>query len=501
MYLCPDDGFIIGKDFKIYLPSFNLDFSRKNKNESSLFASYTLKNENPYFYINKFFHRYKIKSIYYKDTIIDDTKTKELTKFTEVYNASMGGAIEFPENENSLFYPFFSSLDNIKKTGELISILHYGDSQIEGDRISASLREKFQKKFGGSGVGLIPVVMNSAFYMSLKHKISDNWDKYSLSDESRYYVDHSRFGVMLSFARFSPVKYNPENAEIYESYIDINKSFLAFPLARKFNTCKMFYGFNNKPFIVEVYKNNSLYDADIIVPVKQISSKEWVFNEEQTAVSIRFRGEDSPDIYGISFNSASGVSVENIPLRGSKGFEFTRNDADIYKKMASMLNVKFVIFQFGINAVIEVDHNYEAYEQKMVEQLMFIKNCIPDAQILVVSVSDMATKHQDDYESYPNIEKIIIAQHNAAFITKCAFWNLFAAMGGRNSMKTWVYSDPPLAQKDFIHFTFDGANKVGEMLYEAIINEYEKYENALAGSPAFSNDTIYNKSDSEQIKN
>ena len=30
-----------------------------------------------------------------------------------------------------------------------VRIMHYGDSQIEGDRISGRLRERLQKEFGG----------------------------------------------------------------------------------------------------------------------------------------------------------------------------------------------------------------------------------------------------------------------------------------------------------------------------------------------------------------
>ena len=57
--------------------------------------------------------------------------------------------IEFA-NKNALKY-FFESLKKIKSENKSIRILHYGDSQIEGDRLTDYLRLKYQGLYGGSG--------------------------------------------------------------------------------------------------------------------------------------------------------------------------------------------------------------------------------------------------------------------------------------------------------------------------------------------------------------
>jgi len=48
-------------------------------------------------------------------------------------------------------------------------------------------------------------------------------------------------------------------------------------------------------------------------------------------------------------------------------------------------------------------------------------------------------------------------------------------MGGKNSMPSWVFAKPALANKDFTHFTYRGATLVAEMLYKSIMSEYEKF--------------------------
>jgi hypothetical protein len=50
-------------------------------------------------------------------------------------------------------------------------------------------------------------------------------------------------------------------------------------------------------------------------------------------------------------------------------------------------------------------------------------------------------------------------------------------MGGKNSMPQWVAED--LASKDFTHFKFKGAELVGNMLTEALLQEYNKYKGFL----------------------
>ena len=56
-----------------------------------------------------------------------------------------------------------------------------------------------------------------------------------------------------------------------------------------------------------------------------------------------------------------------------------------------------------------------------------------------------------------------------------AYWDLYGAMGGMNSMTNWVNSNPPLAGSDHIHFTTRGAEKTGEMMMQSLKLYYEYY--------------------------
>ena len=78
--------------------------------------------------------------------------------------------------------------------------LHMGDSQVEGDRITSSLRERFQDRFGGSGPGLI--IPNDPFRLNPSVTISNssNWQlAYIYNAEQR--VKGLSYGVLGGVAK------------------------------------------------------------------------------------------------------------------------------------------------------------------------------------------------------------------------------------------------------------------------------------------------------------
>ena len=81
--------------------------------------------------------------------------------------------------------------------------MHYGDSQIEGDRISGRLRERLQKEFGGNGAGLFAIIPATR-KISLKNVPTTNWVRKTgfgpYIDKS---VEHKKYGALFSFARWN----------------------------------------------------------------------------------------------------------------------------------------------------------------------------------------------------------------------------------------------------------------------------------------------------------
>ena len=127
-----------------------------------------------------------------------------------------------------------------------------------------------------------------------------------------------------------------------------------------------------------------------------------------------------------------------------------------------------------MNKNIQLDFDF--YEKNYYRSLKALKDNNPGTDILVIGVSDMTKTDGTDLVSWPNIKDIRDAQRRAAFKAGCAFWDMYEAMGGENSMTAWVSADPSLAEKDYTHFNYRGARIIGEMIFNALMSDYYAYK-------------------------
>ena len=389
--------------------------------------------------------------------------------------------IEYPRADTTLLYHFFRKMRSSSRKGESLRIMHYGDSQIEGDRMTSFIRYKLQKQFGGSGIGMQPAVQLYGYQISLRHTASDNWIRYTAFGNVDSTLDHNRFGILGSFARFSPYPSDITEADTmeYEAWIDLEQSLRAFSLARMFTRCRLYFGNATQPVFYELYSDGELYDADFLEVADGLQISQWDFKESPQRLRFRFSSASSPDFYGISLDHDRGISVDNVPLRGSAGLIFTKIDRDLLKQMYDTLGVKLLLLQFGGNVVPYIAENYTYYEKWFYNQLRELKALVPDLSIIVIGVADMSVKEKDVFVSYPNLENIRDALKNAAFMADCPYWDMYEAMGGRNSMPSWVFAEPPLATSDFVHLNERGARVLAEMFYNAFMHDYNAWLSSI----------------------
>ena len=105
----------------------------------------------------------------------------------------------YAENSN-VMDQFFETLEKTRSDNTAFRILHYGDSQIEMDRISSYLREQLQKLYGGSGMGLLP-----AFEVTPKYTVAvqstGTWTRKLTFGGAENRAKHNRYGPMAYFCK------------------------------------------------------------------------------------------------------------------------------------------------------------------------------------------------------------------------------------------------------------------------------------------------------------
>lgn len=386
--------------------------------------------------------------------------------------------IEFPNKDRSILFPVFKAMDSARINNKVVRVMHFGDSQIEGDRITSFLRNRLHKKFGGTGVGLVPARQLYDFKYSVFHEASENWNRYTVYGKRDTLIKHKRYGILAGFNSFTPqpVDSSRNDTTMKNAWISFESSPYSYANTKKFEQCRLFYGHNTLPFNANLYLGDTLVDQGTYKPSSQLKQIQWLFNEPANNIKIEFEAVQSPEIYGVALDGKSGVAVDNIAMRGSAGLVFTKMDPVLFKQLIESLDVKLLILQFGGNILPNIRKDYSYYERWFYSQLNYIKTHAPDVEIVVIGVADMSMKKGSRYVSYPNIELVRDAMKKASFRAGAAYWDMFEAMGGKNSMPSWVFANPSLAGKDFVHFTPRGAKIIANMFYNALMNEYIYYQ-------------------------
>ena len=388
--------------------------------------------------------------------------------------AKLNTNLQYKDGTKSALANFFNSLSTLSNEPKSIRILHYGDSQIEGDRISDYLRLKLQAQFGGEGPGLIsfmpvaPSVINKLTW-------SNGWDRYTIFTGKDKRVKHNNFGALAHITRFSKYEVIADTTNYKSAWVKVFTSKNGGPKAAAYNKLKLYYGGSQTKTHIEFYENGSLNNSDSLLVGGNFNIKEFNLNQAAILHEFKFKGKDSPDFYGLSLEGGKGVMVDNMGLRGSSGTFFNQINFGQLKQFYDHLNTKLIILQFGGNTLpyITTPEQTVQFGNYLKSQILTIKKLAPQASILVIGPADMSVKVGTEYETHPQLENLRDAIKKTAFETNCAFFDMYNCMGGKNSMVAWV--DLGIGAKDYIHFSSGGARKIAVLLYSSLINDYNTY--------------------------
>ncbi|MCU0473080.1 MAG: hypothetical protein MUC93_06900 [Bacteroidales bacterium] len=356
-------------------------------------------------------------------------------------------------------------LDSLRDSEKQTRILYYGDSQVEGDRITFHLRRLLREGTEGTGPGLFLPVMPVMYTKSLWISSSPDWKRYNYLSFKSGNLSHCRLGPFMSICRYLPDDHISEKPE--KAFVRIRPSNSADSAVSEYDFLRMMYSNKTGRVNISVRADDMQLLADSLrngPGLHEISCNLYGARE----ILIEFEGRVSPDIYGISIESRAGIIVDNIPQRGSAGLEFTMVDRDNLAESFRMLSPDLIILHYGLNIVKNVRDDYSYYKRGLLRQLSALKEVAPSAALMLIGVTDMAEQEGESVVSYRNIPAIIEAQREAAQEAGVIFWDSYGAMGGKSSIVSWAQKRPALAQKDYVHLTYPGADTLSQLLAEAM---------------------------------
>jgi len=349
---------------------------------------------------------------------------------------------------------FYAALQKAGSTP--IRVVHYGDSQIEEDRLTTQVRRALQKRYGGGGVGIIPLHQTIAT-RTIWQSISINGRSQTTNQGPKRCLvygpksmrrSNSLYGVMGQVAMMD----NNLVAGSEDILMEVNA--------------------NGKHRNTESYFNRIriLQSGEIAVTIERATAHKdniFVVSDSTTSATIHFQGKG--DVYGISLEQDHGVMVDNIPMRGCSGAVFTSIAPNEMQNYFRATNTRLIILQYGGNIMpfTTTPKQVEQYIIQMQTQIQYLKYLAPESSILFVGPSDMSERREGQLQTYKMIPVMDRALKQLAIEEEIGYFSLYQHMGGKGSMIEW--KEKGLAGGDYVHFTPKGAEKAGEMLAEWLL--------------------------------
>ncbi len=345
---------------------------------------------------------------------------------------------QLSESDSRIFLrTFYASLSQSGK--QVVRVLHYGDSQIEEDRMTQQIREALQNRYGGSGVGLMPLAQTIPS-RTVKQQLHMNGRQIQPAQGPRRFIvygpkrdrrDDGLYGVMGQVAVMN------------DSLVPGSEKLMAVCTPQD--------------------PKNRYTKWQVLAD----SAIQYSFSRDTVFLS------GKGNVYGLSQESDTGLIVDNIPMRGCLGLVFTKMDsaqlADFYREQ----NVRLIILQFGGNAIPfnETPSTIQGIVRGLRKQVQYLRMLAPEASFLFIGPSDMLTQIDGVWQTYPMVPYMDRLLQQMAQDEQIAYFSLFRWMGGSGSMAKW--QETGLAGEDGIHFMRSGARKAGNAVAKWILEGME----------------------------
>ncbi len=162
--------------------------------------------------------------------------------------------------------------------------------------------------------------------------------------------------------------------------------------------------------------------------------------------------------------SGSGFTLSEAGVNGAS----TRSwlNCDDWERDLRRVMPDLVIFSIGINDIQGTDFDVNRFKGHYRQLIKKVRRVNPRCAILFSGINDSSRRRS------PNPFTAQAEQAFADLAREChgVFWDLYAIMGGAGSMERW--QEAGLAQSDLVHFTPDGYKLLGDLLFDAIMDDY-----------------------------
>lgn len=330
--------------------------------------------------------------------------------------------------------------------GGVTRVAVIGDSYIEGDIFTQDLREMLQGAYGGSGVGYMNMHSDFPGFRRSVKQSGKGWTEFAANkkSESRYTGLSQHY--FTSTAASNAAYHGTDALQHLDSW-DRSQFLFISPNAS----------------VIKVRTNDGEWLSHNITGSPDVQA----ITVDGPATSFEV-STSSPSVIGLGswLYSSKGVSVDCMSSRGFSGLTLNKVSPELSRQMAANIDYDLIVLEFGINAMSPRQTDFTVYANRMVEVIEHVRQCYPNADIIMMGIGDRGEKKGGQVHSMASAPYMVNAQRDAARRARCLFYDTRESMGGNDAIVDWVGRG--LANKDYIHLTHKGGRELAAPLFKAI---------------------------------
>ena len=342
-----------------------------------------------------------------------------------------------------------------------VRVAFMGDSFVEGDILTADLRELLQDTFSGGGVGFVPFASPFTGFRQTIKTTAKGWTPYNIMQRKSvpepYVGDFFVSGWVARAANDASTRWEMTTKRRHLE--ECNRARLMF-------ICR-------QDARIAVRLNDGeerLFEFEADEVVRQIVVEEVAIHSLEMTV---LDGEAGFTGIGADFDSTKGgVAVDNFSIRSNNGQAMFWSSASVNAQIHSMRPYDLVILQYGLNIMQADRHNYSLYGEQVEKMIRYAESCFPGAVVLVMGVSDRSQRGEQGIVPMTSAVDLTASQREAAKNCGVAFWNTYEAMQLLGGMTHFV--EQGWAGKDYTHINYGGGREIARSLYYALLQGAEQ---------------------------
>jgi lysophospholipase L1-like esterase len=179
-------------------------------------------------------------------------------------------------------------------------------------------------------------------------------------------------------------------------------------------------------------------------------------------------------LFGWVAQNHAGVTYETLGINGAQASLILDWNSAILAPELMGRDPALIVLAYGTNEALSRSWTAEEYRTGLIEIIHRLRDAVPVASILMIGPPDCEYRLRGGRRlPFPHLDQVIDIQRDVAQATGCAFWDWRAAMGGPGSVRQWVQAG--LGQGDYTHLTGAGYRMAGDMLFEELMTQYNRF--------------------------